>query len=435
VVRPVDALLRDFVSKPARQAGFRKKSRTFVFGNANGDLVGFDFQGSSAQNGNAEFYINCSLWPLTWAEWVARQGEDRAYHPAVGLGHTRFRAPADVTAPGKFGRVDRFVIELDETTWLRKGTALQQFVTAAIVPYLIAWLDADLSADLCYEPSDSLGMRRIAYWRFFVLLNHGPSSDLAETWERLESRPTFDDEIAPWATSRLVERFGQSAAGWRDGEVGRWWEPARHDHRQLVAALGRQLLPAGFVFERGAFRQRNDYGDQVLVEIRPAATSTDSLFRFSVDTCFVPAMYWRFRRDTPRFDTGREPSSKDGWHQQRTSPPFTWAAPVLNTIADTLDHWAVAPGQIDDCATALAGELTPTLATLIGYLNRDELLATAINEARHDPHGLHSGGLPAELLLTLDRDPARARAVIAGLPPATASRETELIEWALAVLA
>src|SRR5690242_1879368 len=119
MVRPVDAVIRDFVAKPARAAGFRRKSRNFVLEGASGDQVGFGFQGSAVQYGNAEFFFGFSLWPKAWANYLHARGRADAFNPIIGLGQERFLAPPELREADEADH-QRFVIELDEATYARK---------------------------------------------------------------------------------------------------------------------------------------------------------------------------------------------------------------------------------------------------------------------------------------------------------------------------
>jgi hypothetical protein len=413
MVRPIDALLRDYVSGPARAAGFRKRARNYLLGEDAGDLAGFGFQGSSAQFGNAEFYLGVGLSPSAWRDWCdARGNPDYPFNPTMGAGaglNARLRAPEDVTAPGEFGPVDRFIVEAEEARWRSKGAALGRYVTDIVIPNLAGYLDSRLAPDLCYGQRGPMARFGDPWWRFFVLLGNGPSRDLGETWERLEDSLNFGDETQAWVKSWLTDNVTESDAEWAETTRHDWWQPARRAELQLLDALSGSLSRSGFVLADGALRCANDLGDEVVVEIRPGTTSSDEQLVFSVEAAIVPIMRWRYRREM-HMKARRKPSCREGWKYRRLKAPDGWTHTETTSIAYDLEQWATPTGRVAECAATVIGELGPVIDELREYLDRRRL---------SDVLGIGPGsdrlsGERAEVavLLSLDTDPRRAQQLL-----------------------
>jgi hypothetical protein len=291
------------------------------------------------------------------------------------------------------------------------------------IPFMTRLLEPGVLIDLLSNPAETRigGWTRSPYDLLFWVLDEGPSDTFDEVWSRLSGWDYFEDNLREWATERAARRSRERRpAGLVD---------------QLVTDRVTPFLAArGFTWSDGAFRKPNATGDQAIIEIALAHSSTAEDIAFRIDRAVVPKMQWEWLKVAERGMAGSVPLVPDGWCQKRVAPP---AGHESRNGLDLL-LWRVDSSSFEGCGDALEAALAEDLPRLEALLDRKHLLTvvTDFSTPRTERHRLAVNG-QAEMILLLDGGPsAELDAVFAWIAADgfLASTNEELVTWAKALL-
>jgi len=417
VPRTVDGVVNAFAAPALKAAGFVRNKRHFRKTNDNGDLLALGFQVGRVPDGVA-FVVEFGLIPAAFRDWRSHTTPAHAGDDYVsGLLRYRIPAPADVTPPSEHGPEDQW--EFSHHALQRgAGAALTRVLTQEAIPWMNRLLEPGVLVDMRANPAETRFGRstRDPYDLLFWLVDEEPSDAFDEVWSRLSGWDHFESGLREWAAQRAARRVRERRPA---GPV-----------EQLVADRVTPFLAArGFTWLDGAFRKSNAAGDQAIIEIARAHSSTDEDVAFRVDRAVVPKMHWEWLRSAERGMAASVPLVPDGWCQKRVAPPIEHE--FVRGAGDGLELrlW-----RVEGCADALEAALEEELPRLAALLDREHLLAVVTDQdgSREERHRIPAHG-HAELVLLLDQGPSAeldAAFEWIAADDFLASNNDELVTWA-----
>ncbi|WP_133854084.1 hypothetical protein [Labedaea rhizosphaerae] len=193
VVKPVDAFLRDCVRVLLKEVGFSKRGRDFRLVATNGDLAAINFLSWRLGEREAEFYVDAGVSPLPWIEWREHVDAVQDETSASALWWTRLRSPHNHLGLWQFN--------LDESE------RIEELVTklTSLAEKLRSLTDRRLLLNLVRDPATRIQelRRSRAESVALLLVDEGPSPELAEALRAMEAEEDSDRRMVAWIRAKL----------------------------------------------------------------------------------------------------------------------------------------------------------------------------------------------------------------------------------------
>jgi hypothetical protein len=209
-VKPLDAMLAEFVTPVLRRAGFRKTRRTYRLAAPNGSQSLINFQGYPLSMSHTTFFVNVAVTVeavRAWSHAGLTPSIPYRAEPSIwdGFWSHRVYPPRDVEWP-----LGEFTSEIwcfeDAEGATRCGKHLVRILTEETVPFLTRMLDRREQLALLHDPAEDEHLRlgSNSFGDVLLLVDDGPFPELDAALTDAERQG--DHELVFWARERLAAR-------------------------------------------------------------------------------------------------------------------------------------------------------------------------------------------------------------------------------------
>jgi hypothetical protein len=209
-VKPLDAMLTEFVTPVLRRAGFRKTRRTYRLAASNGSQSLINFEGYPLSMSHTTFFVNVAVTVEAVRAWThdgLTPSIPYRAQPSIwdGFWLNRVWPPRDVEwRSGEF-KSEIWCFE-DAEGATRCGKHLARILTEESVPFLTRMLDRREQLALLHDPAEDEHLRlgSNSFGDVLLLVDDGPSVELDAALADAERQG--DHELVFWARERLAAR-------------------------------------------------------------------------------------------------------------------------------------------------------------------------------------------------------------------------------------